>query len=74
VRFSDIQGDNVGKRGIFFRQDKPGNALTIRRNDAIRAGNRQKIVQRSLRIRNPGREAGLIQPVQGGEVVRLVRP
>jgi hypothetical protein len=72
MRFRDIQCDDVREGRIFLGQNKPGNSRAIRRNNAIRARNCQKIVQRSLRIGNSSREAGLIQPVQSSKVVRLI--
>src|SRR5580704_14511537 len=74
MRCSDIQGDDMRERRIFLSQNEPRDPRSIRRNNTIRAGNGQKMVQRSFRIGNPGREAGLIQPVQGSKVVRFIGP
>src|SRR5580693_4575716 len=74
VRFGNVQRDDMRERRVFLRQNKARYLLTVQRNNAIGARDRQKVMQCSLRIRDPNREAGLIQPVQRSEVVRFIRP
>src|SRR5438270_12967506 len=72
MRFGNIQSNDVCEWRIFFRYDKTYNLPLFFGHQTIRAWKVQKVAQHGFRVSDPRREAGLVQAVEGEEVVCLV--
>src|SRR5258706_1630596 len=70
---SNVQSNDMCQRRILLGQNKSRNVRVLQGNKAVGRTKREKITQRSLRVRNPSGEASLIKTAKRSKVLRIVR-
>jgi hypothetical protein len=70
--FGYVERDDVGERRIFFGEDKSGDVGVLHGDQAVRGSEREEVTQSGLGVRDAGREAGLVEAIESGKVLRIV--
>jgi hypothetical protein len=68
----NVESDGVAQWRVLFAQYEANNFFAVERDHAIRRGQRQKVVQRYSRVRDARRKAGLVEAMEGAEIVLFV--
>jgi hypothetical protein len=74
MRFGGVESDDVGERRIFFSEDEADDAvrMVVQGDEAIGAGEIEEILESPFAVGDARDETGLVEFVEGGEVVGVV--
>ena len=70
--FRYVEGDDVGEGRIFFGENESSDVGVLHSDQAVGGAEREKVPQSGFRVGDAGREAGLVEFVERGEVLRVV--